>query len=155
MAPLWRTGSLALATILVASLLAAQPFAAHSSIQMQGVTIADVGFKDIHGLSISECADCDSKMVMLAANVSNNLNESQAFVAYLELRNADGIAVFSGLGIGTLGSNQSSEIALSWTPEESGEYQLRAFATDNSEDRDWISGVQNTTITIAGISQPS
>jgi hypothetical protein len=156
MAMFWRAGSLtvlasAITTVLVVGLLAVPPSSQQSSIQENGVTIAGLGFKDIRGSEVTECVDCGLEMLMLTAQVRNDLERTESFVAYLELRDAEGYAVFNGLGIGTLDANQTSEIALSWAPKESGQYELRAFAMDNTEDKDWMSRAQSTTITITGV----
>jgi hypothetical protein len=72
--------------------------------------------------------------LVLSTSAENNLG-SQEYVVIIEARDENGVTVFLGLQSG------SSNIETSWTPEEAGNYQIRAFAISSLEAGHVLSGV--------------
>ena len=88
--------------------------------------------KDAQGTLLSSAPE--GQFVVLSTTVTNTRGEAQPFVAIMEVRDQDGATQFPGFSIGNLEDNGTSEIGISWTPENAGDYQLRAFLISGFED---------------------
>lgn len=66
---------------------------------------------------------------------STSADSSIPFIVIVEARNELGITEYSQFAIGRLmNGNSSSEVGLSWTPDASGRYELKAFALSDLND---------------------
>lgn len=87
------------------------------------------------------------QMVVISTTLASNTTNSNAssasadssipFIVIVEARNELGVTEYSQFAIGRLmngGSNSSSEVGLSWTPDASGVYELKAFALSDLND---------------------
>lgn len=70
---------------------------------------------------------------ILTTEIKNNNAREQPFTALVEVRSTENVTVYLQWQAGTLLSNGTTMIGLSWTPEESGSYQVRTFVISDFE----------------------
>ncbi|MGI0048871.1 MAG: hypothetical protein ACREAW_04965 [Nitrososphaera sp.] len=110
------------------------------------ISVSGVGFRDIGGCKNGGVV-CGSQY-MLTANVTNNSTQSLSYVAFLDLRDSEGVTQYLEFHKGRLDLEASSDIASSWTPDRPGEYELRVFVISDFENPKILSqiGINTTTI---------
>lgn len=87
---------------------------------------------------------------VIATTITTCIEEEQAFVAIIEVRNSDGITEYLGWQSGILREkNDSTQIGLSWVPRHGGNYELRTFAISGFENPLILSAVMTTNLSIA------
>jgi hypothetical protein len=71
------------------------------------------------------------QLVVVSTAIVNTTPAETPFVVFIEARDEQGVTVYSQFGLGTIDTNQRSEIGQSWSPDHEGKYQFRAFAINN------------------------
>jgi hypothetical protein len=90
----------------------------------------------------------DGQQVVLTTNVRNTSPESMPFVALIEVRDSSGITVYLAWQTGTLGGNQQTQVGLSWTPDQAGDYTVRTFVISSLQNPRILSPVAESEITV-------
>ena len=103
--------------------------------------------KDVSGGSVDDIVP--GQQVVLSTTVQNNLDEDLPFVALIEVRDSSGITVFLAWQTGTLNADGRAEVGLSWTPDRSGDYQVRTFVVSNLSNPQVLSPVMTSNITVS------
>lgn len=103
--------------------------------------------QDIRGQDLTEITA--GSQAIITTTVTNNNAQPQAFVALVEVRDADGITVYLQWQTGTLNPNGSANIGLSWTPDAPGTYELRTFVISNLLNPSALSPVVTSTVTVS------
>lgn len=83
----------------------------------------------------------EGQLVVLSTTVSSTKDDPQPFVAVMEARDGAGMTRFLGFAIGSIEAGSTSEIGISWTPEEAGNYELRAFLVSGFENPQLLTAV--------------
>jgi hypothetical protein len=74
----------------------------------------------------------------------------EPFVVYLEVRDlTTGYTIYNEFGIGMLEPHGVSKVAISWVPEQPGNYELRSIVFDNLQNTEWMSGIATLPIVIS------
>lgn len=94
-----------------------------------------------------------NQMVIITTKLtstSSSSNSSMPFIIIVEARDELGVTRYSQFGTGSLnlGGNSSSEVGLSWRPEEAGIYELRAFALSDFNSPQILAPVQSSLIDV-------
>jgi hypothetical protein len=102
--------------------------------------------RDVSGGTISNIVE--GQQVVLTTTINNNLDDDLPFVALIEVRDSSGITVYLAWQTGTLDAGDRTEVGLSWTPEDSGDYQVRTFVISNLNNPQVLSQVMTSNITV-------
>jgi hypothetical protein len=70
-------------------------------------------------------------------------------VALIEVRDSDGVTIFLAWQIGQLAGGDRTQVGLSWTPEDQGDYTVRTFVISDLNDPDILSEVSESDVTVA------
>jgi hypothetical protein len=130
----------------IAIALALLPFQAAFA-EVDDITISGVEFRDPFDRSIG--GPPTATQLMLSANLTNNSAQPLPYVAFIELRDSDGITIYLEFHKGRLDPRASSSIASSSTPKTTGEYDLRVFAISDLQNPQILSTVGTATTTIS------
>nr|AFK24884.1 hypothetical protein Josef01_05d18_36 [uncultured archaeon] len=87
--------------------------------------------------------------VVLSSYILNIWDHEQEFVSIMEARDQDGVTVFLAWQSGILNTNSGIEIGSSWTPGNSGKYQLRTFMITSFANPQILSPIAVSDITIS------
>lgn len=68
------------------------------------------------------------QLVVVSTAIVNSSPAETPFVVFVEARDEQGVTVYSQFGLGSIDTNQRSEIGQSWSPDNEGKYLFRAFA---------------------------
>jgi hypothetical protein len=101
---------------------------------------------DVTGKELDEVSS--GQQVVLTTNVINNNAAPQPFVALLEVRDNNGVTIFLAWQTGTLPANDRTQVGLSWTPEDPGDYQVRTFVISDLTNPRVLSLVSTSDITV-------
>jgi hypothetical protein len=110
------------------------------------VDIAPVVPKSISGDTLVIVTQ--STQVILSTTVKNTLTVAQPFVTVVEVRDEDGITVFLAWQTGILNANGETEVGLSWTPEEPGDYEVRVLTLSSITSPQILSEIALTNIVV-------
>jgi hypothetical protein len=102
--------------------------------------------RDVTGDELDEVSA--GQQVVLTTNVVNNQGAPQPFVALLEVRDSNGVTIFLAWQTGTLPANDQTQVGLSWTPEEPGNYEVRTFVISDLNNPRVLSLVATSDITV-------
>jgi len=111
------------------------------------VTVSEVEFKDPFGRSMD--GPPGGTQLLLSATLTNNNTKPLPYVAFIELRNSDGVTIYLEFHKGVLDPGVPSNIASSWTPEKTGEYELRVFAISDFQHVEVLSQISSNKTTIS------
>jgi hypothetical protein len=89
------------------------------------------------------------QQVVLTTNVVNQGANSQPFVALIEVRDSSDVTVYLAWQTGTLNPNGQTNVGLSWTPDQAGNYEVRTFVISSLAKPDILSPVAKTPITVS------
>jgi len=89
------------------------------------------------------------QQVVLTTTIVNNQDAPQTHATILEVRDGNGVTVFIGWGTGTLAAKASTNIGLSWTPDNPGSYTLRTFVLDDLATPQILSNTIESKITVS------
>jgi hypothetical protein len=109
-------------------------------------TVTPPRLQDVSGQDIDEVSA--GQQVVLTTDVRNNEASATPFVALIEVRDSSGVTVFLAWQTGTLPANGRTQVGLSWTPEDSGDYEVRTFVISNLNRPDILSEVETSDITV-------
>jgi hypothetical protein len=87
------------------------------------------------------------ELAIIAATINSNSSRPENFVAVVEARNQIGVTELLEFQTGQI-SEGSVEVGISWTPTESGEYELRTFLLSDFREPNVLSEVTKTKITV-------
>jgi hypothetical protein len=102
--------------------------------------------KDTNGKILNEGSSGVTTIVSLYAVNSRDI--PLPFVAVIEARSEDGVTWFLDLQEGQAPPGDSTEVTTSWTPERTGDYELRTFLISGFENPTILTGVQSSNIVI-------
>jgi hypothetical protein len=105
-------------------------------------TVKDVSGGTVDDLSVGQ-------QVVLTTQVNNNIDDELPFVALVEVRDSRGITVYLAWQTGVLNAGGRAEVGLSWTPEDSGDYQIRTFVISSLNNPQVLSEVKSSMITVS------
>jgi hypothetical protein len=103
--------------------------------------------KDVQGGTVSQITV--GQQVVLTTQITNNIDDELPFVGLIEVRDSDGITQFLAWQTGVMDSGDRSEIGLSWTPEDAGDYQVRTFVISSLNNPQVLSPVATSTISVS------
>ncbi|MFQ5920633.1 MAG: hypothetical protein ACE5JV_01285 [Nitrososphaerales archaeon] len=86
--------------------------------------------------------------VIVEMDIENNLEEEQPFVYILQVKDSDGFTEMLTWIKGRIGSAGILESGISWTPEQSGTYELEVFVWRSLDDPGLPPPVRTMTITV-------
>jgi hypothetical protein len=109
----------------VATLIVLKDSTTESLLASSPVALNDEGEK-VESIRVGE-------KVQLSMALHNGFDDDRKFVAIIEARNLDdrGVTEFLSTPDGTVSANGWVDVGLSWTPENTGNYQLRTFVIDS------------------------
>jgi hypothetical protein len=87
------------------------------------------------------------ELVIITTTINSNSTEDENFVAMVEARNSIGITELLEFQTGQA-SSESVEVGISWTPAESGEYELRTFLISDLLEPQVLSEVTTKKVTV-------
>ncbi|HJS82319.1 MAG TPA: hypothetical protein VJ742_05730, partial [Nitrososphaera sp.] len=111
------------------------------------VTVTPPEPQDVTGRPLDEVSE--GQQVVLTTRVVNEGGSAQPFVALIEVRDNNGVTVYLAWQTGTLPAGGSSQVGLSWTPEDSGDYDIRTFVISSLENPRILSPVVTSDITVS------
>jgi hypothetical protein len=103
--------------------------------------------QDVTGKKLTQINS--GQQVVLTTNVVNQGANSQPFVALVEVRDSSDVTVYLAWQTGTLNPNGQTNVGLSWTPDQAGNYQVRTFVISSLAKPDILSPVASTPITVS------
>ncbi|MGH9877967.1 MAG: hypothetical protein ACRD5H_10035, partial [Nitrososphaerales archaeon] len=86
--------------------------------------------------------------VMIEAGVTSNFETTEEVTYISQVKNADGITVALSWITSTLASGQELELAVSWTPEEPGEYTAEIFVWKSVKDPQPYAEIKRSKISV-------
>ncbi len=103
--------------------------------------------QDVSGKPISEVKA--GQQVVLTTTVINKNDQAQPFVALIEVRDSNDVTVYLAWQTGTLNPSGQANIGLSWTPDNSDSYTVRAFVISSLDKPTILSKVAQSPITVS------
>lgn len=103
--------------------------------------------KDVTGNELSSVTA--GQQVVLSTSVVNNLDRAQPFAAILEVRDSSGVTVFLAWQTGSLNQAGQTQVGLSWTPDNPGNYTIRTFVISDLNNPQILSKVMESQITVS------
>lgn len=89
------------------------------------------------------------QQVVLATIIINNVDEPTPFTALIEVRDSNDVTVYLAWQTGVLAAGGQSEVGLSWTPENPGDYTVRTFVISDLDNPRVLSLVVESDITVS------
>lgn len=102
--------------------------------------------KDALGRYISQ--GVPGSAITLEVGIANNEGIVHPFVLMIEVRDLSGITRFLAWQSGSISPMEESEVGVSWTPENKGEYEVRAFAISDLQNPEILSEVQGSEVKV-------
>jgi hypothetical protein len=115
--------------------------------QLGSATPSAPSVRDASGGTVGTITE--GQQVVLTTTVTNNADDELPFVALLEVRDSSGITVYLAWQTGVMDAGDRTEVGLSWTPEDSGDYSIRTFVISNLNNPQVLSEVMTTNITVS------
>ncbi|MGH9934209.1 MAG: hypothetical protein ACRD3Z_03730 [Nitrososphaerales archaeon] len=115
-------------------------------VPLEMVSLSSVLFKDQQGERLQEVTV--GQAVMIEAGVTSNFETTEEVTYISQVKNADGITVALSWITSTLASGQELELAVSWTPEESGEYTAEIFVWKSVKDPQPYAEIKRSKISV-------
>jgi hypothetical protein len=119
--------------------------AAHA-ISTDSIGVIQPRIKDVFDRYISQAKT--GSPVMLEVGIENNEDIVQPFVLLVEVRESSDITIFLAWQSGSLGPMEQSEVGVSWTPKNKGEYEIRAFAITDLQNAEVLSELGSRVIEV-------
>src|SRR2546425_301973 len=92
---------------------------------------------------------------IILTNVTNHGEVDKAFLAITEVLDSEGVTESIGIVGGLLKVGESTKVGVSWTPQHSGNYQLKSFALSDLENPIILAiGSQNNVTVFASLQSP-
>jgi hypothetical protein len=126
--------------VLSAVFVSIPALAQESSLQPDSPELKDQTGDIIGGATTGE-------LVIITTTINSNSTEDENFVAMVEARNSIGITELLEFQTGQASSG-SVEVGISWTPAETGEYELRTFLISDLLEPQVLSEVTTTKVTV-------
>ncbi len=115
-------------------------------VPLEMVSLSSVSFKDQQGDRLQEVTV--GQAVMIEAGVTSNFETTEEVTYISQVKNADGITVALSWITSTLASGQELELAVSWTPEEPGEYTAEIFVWKSVKDPQPYAEIKRSKISV-------
>ncbi len=132
--------------LLTIALMVIIPVSIQNVLAQSSPSVTSPVLKDQQGNVLSRGSD--GQILVLSTSALNNSDDPLQFVAIIESRDKDGVTQFLGFSIGRLEANAQSEIGISWTPQNAGNYQLRAFLLSGFPNPQILTTVETSDIVI-------
>jgi hypothetical protein len=110
------------------------------------VSVTPPRLQDVQGRDIDEVSR--GQQVILTTEVLNEGASDQPFVALIEVRDDNGVTVYLAWQTGTLPAGGRTQVGLSWTPDFSGDYDVRTFVISDLENPRILSDVSTSSVTV-------
>jgi hypothetical protein len=110
-------------------------------------TVTAPELHDVSGNKLTEVSA--GQQVVLTTNVLNKSTSPTPFVALIEVRDDNGVTVYLAWQTGSLNPNGQAQVGLSWTPDVSGNYQVRTFVISDLAHPQVLSEVATSNITVS------
>ena len=88
------------------------------------------------------------EQIMIMADISNNQDTQQSFAYITQIRNDEGIVISLSWLTGSLTPRQSFSPAQSWTPTESGVYDIQVFVWESIDNPEALSPPLSMTVNV-------
>jgi hypothetical protein len=88
------------------------------------------------------------QLVVLTTEIKNNNPRVQPFTALVEVRDPQDVTMYLQWQIGILNPSGTTEIGLSWTPEEAGDYRIRTFVISDFENPAVLSTIVTSEVSV-------
>ena len=88
------------------------------------------------------------EQIMIMADISNNQETQQSFAYITQIRNDDGVVISLSWLTGSLTPRQSFSPAQSWTPTESGIYDIEVFVWESIDNPEALSPPLSMTVNV-------
>ena len=113
---------------------------------LERVPISDLRIVD----SFSNALDTITvnSQIQLAADLTNGQDKLQDFAYLVQIQNSNGVTVSLNWILGSLTAGQSLSPAVSWTPENSGSYEVTAFVWESLQQPSALSPTSTITIVV-------
>jgi hypothetical protein len=115
--------------------------------QLGSATPSAPSVRDASGGAVGTITE--GQQVVLTTTVTNNADDELPFVALIEVRDSSGITVYLAWQTGVMNADDRTEVGLSWTPEDAGDYSIRTFVVSNLNNPVVLSEVMTTNITVS------
>lgn len=89
------------------------------------------------------------EQIMIMADISNNQDTQQSFAYITQIRNDDGVVISLSWLTGSLTPKQSFSPAQSWTPTESGIYDIQVFVWESIDNPEALSPPLSMTVNVS------
>jgi hypothetical protein len=94
--------------------------------EVMPLSLSRIAVKSITGAPVGDVSV--GQQVLLGVPISNDDDKSYSYTLIIQVLSSDNTTVMLNYQTGSLAVNQSSESGFAWTPDESGQYTLQAFA---------------------------
>ncbi len=111
------------------------------------VSLSTVSFKDQQGNRLRDVSV--GQAVMIETKLASNFETTEEVTYISQVKNADGVTVALSWITSTLASGQALELAVSWTPEEPGDYTAEIFVWKSVKDPQPYAEIKRSTISVA------
>lgn len=122
------------------------PIFVQNALAQSSPSVTSPVLKDQQGNVLSEGSE--GQILVLSTTAANSSDDPLQFVTIIESRDEGGVTQFLGFSIGQLEANAQSEIGISWTPQNAGNYQLRAFLLSGFPNPQILTTVKTSDIVI-------
>jgi len=102
--------------------------------------------KDTQGKNVGSAST--DQLVIISTTIFENRDAELVYAVIVEVRDKDGVTVYLEFQTGTLDKGDSSEIGISWRPNDVGSYELRAFAITNFTSPEILTGVAISQVSV-------
>ena len=113
---------------------------------LERVPISDLRLVDSFGAAVNTIS-VDSQ-IQIAADLTNNQNRDQDFAYLVQIQDQNRVTVSLNWIVGSLTGQQSLSPAVSWTPENSGSYEVTAFVWESIAQPTALSPTATITIVV-------
>ena len=109
---------------------------------------AAVPISDIDGNAISTLSIGQQAILEFNMHYEQD-NETQPFVALMEVRGSDGVTQFLAWQMGTLSIGEGNlDVGFSWRAERAGDYQVRSFLVTSLTNPEVLSDVRSSNFSV-------
>ena len=110
------------------------------------VSLSTVSFKDQQGERLRDVSV--GQAVMIETKLTSNFETTEEITYISQVKDADGVTVALSWITSTLASGQALELAVSWTPEEPGDYTAEIFVWKSVKDPQVFADIKRSTISV-------
>ncbi|TLY03954.1 MAG: hypothetical protein E6K92_04060 [Thaumarchaeota archaeon] len=117
-----------------------------SSVGNFTITLSPISVTDMDGNILVGNNVTRNTIAIMSTTMKNNIGTAQPFVVVLEIRDKDQVTTYIQFQKGSLASNSQTEIGISWLPDNSGHFTIRAIILSQLKNPEILSNVEEKTI---------